>query len=362
MKKTDHSVRFLASSGLSSRAQDTVVSIIENFENNKIPYAIARNYENYPDFGHDLDLFFCESAKSFEEIAISAARKHEWDRVAFCDHWSRSPVREHNIDIFRFYKFEPLEYLQVDLFRGFLAWGCSLASAYEITGSKELHESGCFYHPNLSTENIFRALQINQLLANPKERMKVERYRKRLLSYVSQNRTAYLNQAARMGLPITDEIIDALEAKNFQKFRKLMNKAKRHFVSSKIFRNPVNTVRKMLVRVGDYYRLYHSAPCGLWTLVYAHTDRQKNCVRSALNRMSEAGFIPFWAERTRRGMLNINERKTLERTGVVLEWVNNIGDGKVIVIGEHDEESKIFERLRNHIVFRHAMIFEADRG
>jgi len=348
-------------SGLSNRAQDTVVSIVEILENNKIPYSIARNYENYPNFGHDLDLFYSEPVKSFEEIAIFAARKHEWDGVTFCDHWSRSPVREQNIDVFIFYNFEPLEHLRVDLFRGFLIWGCMLASASEITGLRELHESGLFHRPDLSTENIIRALQINQLLDNPRERKKVERYRKQLLAYVSQNRAEYLNQAIRMGLPITDEIIDALEAEDFQKFNKLINKAKRHFVGSKIFRNPVRSLLAVLARTGDYFRLYCSAPCGLRTPVYARTARQKEEVRSSLNRMSAAGFIPSWTERSGGGMLSINERKTLERSGVVLEWVNTIGDRKVMVIDEHDRESNIFERLRNHIVFHHAKIYEADR-
>jgi len=255
-----------------------------------------------------------------------------------------------------------LEYLQVDLFRGFLVWGCPLASACEITDLRELHEGGCFHRPDLATENIFRALQINRLLANSESRAKIERYRQRLLGYVSQNRTAYLNQAARIGLPITDEIVDALEAEDFLEFKKLMNKAKRHFMGSKFLRNPVRTARKVLARAGDYYRSYHSTPCGSRALVYAHTGKQKDYVRSALNRMSAAGFITSWTERTGRGMLSINERKILERMGVVLEWVNNIEDGKVIVIGEHDEEDRIFERIRSHIIFRHTMIFEAERG
>ena len=57
----------------STRLKNTTKLIIKEFNNNKTHYAIARNYEQYPNFDHDIDFFSSESVSKLKKILIKVA-------------------------------------------------------------------------------------------------------------------------------------------------------------------------------------------------------------------------------------------------------------------------------------------------
>jgi hypothetical protein len=68
------------------RADKTVVDFIALLEKNNLSYAIARNYENFPSFGHDLDIFVnYEDVDRIVEISVELACVQGWDYVTRCD-------------------------------------------------------------------------------------------------------------------------------------------------------------------------------------------------------------------------------------------------------------------------------------
>ena len=93
----------------------------------RIDYAVLRNYEQYPDFGHDIDLVVRWSdLPRWKQLAMACAVDHGWAVLAECGHWARSSSRIHNIQILRFYSQHPPQYLQVDAFHSFLVLGLPL--------------------------------------------------------------------------------------------------------------------------------------------------------------------------------------------------------------------------------------------
>ena len=58
-------------------AETTIVDIIDMLNNSKSKYAIARNYENYPTFNHDVDIFSNLSILDQNKIIKSCAKKNQ---------------------------------------------------------------------------------------------------------------------------------------------------------------------------------------------------------------------------------------------------------------------------------------------
>jgi len=50
------------------RFQNIIIQIIKEFNDNKFHYGLAQNYEKFPDFGRDIDLFSSEPISKLKEI------------------------------------------------------------------------------------------------------------------------------------------------------------------------------------------------------------------------------------------------------------------------------------------------------
>ena len=343
--------------GLSLRAQDTVKAIIRELEGNNLSYVVARNYENYPDFGHDLDLFYEGAVSAFEAIAIIVSSEFGWDLVTYCDHWSKSSISEHNIDVFRFYHIPTGEYLQVDLFRGFLVLGIPLMTSKEIIRSRERHRSGLFYSPNILIENIFRLLQINSLVGNKNAKDKVIRYKNRVLECYKKDSKGLLECSKNLGLNYTKESLEYLKSNDYKKFRFFMNKSKKEFFIQSLYRNPVLFIRRLSSRIAEYYRFFYADPCGFEVNIYVENQNLKKKVFDVLNYLKNSNFIENWLEVKSKVIYTKKERKLLERAGVLIRWVNYTGDG-VICINKDEKDSGIYLKIQNRIIFRHKVIYE----
>lgn len=336
-----------------------MLSIIRELEAQSLPYAIARNYENYPDFGHDLDLYFDSSAESFEMVAKIVAAKYDWDLVTRCDHWSKSDVRTHNIDVFFFYKLDSKEVLQVDLFQGVLIWGVPLISASTIIRARERHESDLFYRPNLTHENIFRALQIARLSTYSDQGKKVSRYRHRLLCYMKENQSVFYNTLHDLHLQVHCATFQALKVKNFPRFRKGFLYAKLLFILKFAFNKPKIFLYCLYSRLLDYYRFFHKAPCGLKICIETSSEKQRNYVRGSLNEFMKLNLISGWREKDTRWCTNWQERKVLERAGVLVEWLNANNKKSDLIIVTGTSYNKVRSLLLRRIICRHTAVFHS---
>jgi len=342
---------------LSTRSQDTIKSIIRELEDSDTTYAIARNYENYPDFGHDLDLFFSAPISLFIKFIEVIAIKHSWDVVTYCNHWSKSSIPEHNVDVLRFYKLASNEYLQVDLFRGFLVWGVPLVNAEEILKYRNLHDSGLFYRPNLAIENIFRMLQINSLLTNKSEIKKIARYRERVLEYVHTESESLLKCGKDLGLLYIEESLKPLSENNFSLFSYYINKSKRQFLFKYILKQPFLSFRQLLARIIDYYGLFISSPCGLIIEVNVQNSKHKKVIESSLDKLVDNSFILGWSDVMNNRILSLKKRRVLERGGVVIKWVNHRGKN-IICIDDSTSSHDVYRDLQNRIILCHEVIYK----
>src|ERR1700676_3731566 len=109
----------------------TVRELFRRLERARIRYAVMRNYEHLPNIRDerlkrttDIDLVIhSEDLARWRQLGTGLAEDHGWDALVECDHWTQSDVRDHHIEAFRFYRFSPAEFLQVDVFHAYIAMG-----------------------------------------------------------------------------------------------------------------------------------------------------------------------------------------------------------------------------------------------
>jgi len=348
--------------GFSERAQNTVVAIVSALEREDIPYAVARNYENYPNFGHDFDLFYDGTNEAFRTIAARVGKEIGWDVVTHCGHWNRSRYPLHNIEVFHFMSLEPLERMQIDLFRGFLIWAMPLASSEQIIRGAKRHPSGEFQRPDEQIETVFRLLQINSLISDPNQRRKIEKYRTRVLADVGATDQPIIATAKSFGFALSPRSIEYLKCMNDTGFRRSMNLAKLRFVLASFFKDPTGAVFKLISRVREYYLLFHADPCGLIVKIAAETAEQRNMAKRALDRLKGGQFLSDWRVREGNLYLSFSDRRVLERGGILVEWVNSHSH-QSLARRAYESEQSMFLTLRDRIVFRpaHDVIYRARR-
>ena len=59
----------------SARLRNTAISIIKEFNKKKINYGLGRNYEQYPNFGHDIDFYSSEDVRKLKKVLVVVAKK-----------------------------------------------------------------------------------------------------------------------------------------------------------------------------------------------------------------------------------------------------------------------------------------------
>ena len=78
----------MSSIGLKKKSIETVVYLLNQLEVNGFLPVIARNYENFPDFNHDLDLFVVGELETLIPIFHQVAKKLRWDHLTLCTHYA----------------------------------------------------------------------------------------------------------------------------------------------------------------------------------------------------------------------------------------------------------------------------------
>jgi len=347
--------------GESCRADKTVVDFVAQLDKKDIPYAIARNYENYPSFGHDLDLFVrCQDVEFFIDISVELASKHGWDYVTQCD-WDIWWHKDHSVKQIRFYNDSDFNYLQIDLIHFFPLYGLPLIAANELLLDREVDVQGRFYKISKSKENFIRVFQIYSLLGSKSNAAKIARYSKRLESYIENHgNSGLLNEGVKLG--VGDGIWKAICLYNnssIEEFKKGMLRLKLKLLVIKLFKNPFKSLYLMLKRISFYIRTIIIPIHGCYIRIFlGETD--KNTALLILQTLKEKDYITSWKVRSNNNFyFNRKERKTMEKGGILVQWAEK-PSAKCIDLSKSTENKDASEILKQHIIFRHSVIYNND--
>ena len=97
--------------------EKTAIELFQRLEDQRIRYAVLRNHENFPQFGHDIDLVMHpDDFPRWQQLAVQLAQNQQWQALTYCSHWAQSATPHHCIQVYRFYNQNPLVYLQVDIY------------------------------------------------------------------------------------------------------------------------------------------------------------------------------------------------------------------------------------------------------
>lgn len=334
-----------------------VTALFAELEDKGIDYAVLRNYERFPSFSHDVDLVMhTEGIPRWREVAREVADKEGWDVLTECDHWAKSSVRHHNIEVFRFYKFSPYSYLQVDLFHGFPIWGLPLYNERQLLQSKTKSRDARFNHITPLMENLFRMLQIQRLMQKNGSNEKIERYRARVLSYCQDNEqeliTALRDEFASSG----EGVLCALRSNDMRGFTKKMRLAKVYFFLHYLLIHPVEVVRNIFVRAGDYLRLYMIRQCGFVLKVHSANETERKRLIQGLDLLVEAQILYMWIDRDAdKARVTWKEHKIMERGGLVIKWAGE--DRSEVILDKYPSTEEVADRIMHILIDRHTVKF-----
>lgn len=311
----------IKSKSKSKRTHATVELLIRKIEEKNLKYTIARNYETYPDFNNDLDLFYDSDLSLFEEIARQVCIQCGWDYLKSCRQFSGSIIQEHNIFIYYFVSKQSLEKFQVDLFCGFLVYGIPLLSSTQIVEQRQRHKSNNFYIPNVSHESLIRIFQINKLyLTSGYITKKLHRYIERFKSQIAMNNCdnfiAFVN---RQHIKFPKQTLALLLNDQLFLFSKSMKKIKRDFLLTQFLSYPTYSLRCIISRVVFYIKVFWMNSPGSLAILYYNSNADLTIIHSSLKSL-EASFIFSKCVQSFNYyfMYSPSARKILERNGCII--------------------------------------------
>jgi hypothetical protein len=329
--------------------QATIVEFFARMNAQGVEYALLRNYEQYPRFGHDVDLILrWDHLPRWKAIAKSCADDFGWSALTDCDHWARSSSREHCIQALRFYALDSEQYLEIDAFHALLLLGLPLASEDAVLRGRVWDERG-FYRVDPHFENLFRLLQIARLAGINGAQAKLERYRTRALSF--WNSAGNLKEfAAGLGLPKLARAVEYLAAGDTQSFKTQVDRQKRAWLIRWLLAQPLRGIKIMFDRFEDYMRLLWLRPCGFEVSVFARTGDDRRRLEQIMAGFMETNFIhAFTASKNLR-----KRRWVLERGGIVVNWAPEDRAQVAMAADAGDRSAK--DELVRMIVDRHHRI------
>jgi hypothetical protein len=331
--------------------------LVASLESQGLRYAILRNYEQFPHLGHDLDLVMdSRDIGRFRDIAIALAEKRGWDALTECDHWSQSGVRNHNIEVFRFYCTRPLCFLQVDLFHGFNVWGLPLLNERQMLQGRRHSGDRLFTRIDPAGENLQRMLQIHSLAGQRDSARKVERYRQRVIDFCSAGNSGFQRLLQRTFFVFGKRALEALKAGDRKGFAASMRLGKVCFCVRFLVRHPVLATRSLLARLVDHARLFRTRQCGFVLRAHASSDAHWRRLQEALEHLRAANVLRRWTDRNgQSGRIGREERQVMERGGVVIKRCRR--QGAHIEVDGLQTQQDIALAITRFLVRRHDLLF-----
>ncbi|MGA3026472.1 MAG: hypothetical protein ABSF98_17035 [Bryobacteraceae bacterium] len=340
---------------------NTVSDIFSELDRARVEWAVIRNYENLPDLSvaetknTDLDLVVRRAdVPRVREALLEVARRQSWDALTECDHYVQSRVEHHRIEVFRFYRLEPFEFLQVDVFHAYLLWGLPVLKEAEMLEGRQRIPERRLAHIAPAKENMYRLLQVEALFRSKRNGAKRERYRRRLLEYATAHGPELRASVAACLSPLALRALEALRNGDGVPFRRWMALARVHFLLGAIVRRPAETVRYILARRRDERMRFETRPCGAVLRVRASGTRAGVLLRAALSELVCVNAIDEWRERSAGGGFSRRERDVLEQGGLLIEF-STAGEYDV-AIDENADAATVITALQSFLIRRHRIL------
>ena len=345
---------------------ETVAAILQSLEKSGIRYVILRNYERLPEIHDerlkhttDLDLVIhSDDLPLWRRMVADIARQFRWDLLVECDHWLQSPIRHHNIEVFRFYRYAPAEFFQVDVFHAFIALGLPLMDEGEILAGR-VHDSRRRLTRIDPLKEILPALiKIGGLLSTGSSSSKIVFYSTKVQRVLESNREAVLALVHQYLGPWGVTAVLALAAGERARFASALKKAKLFFALRYSLRHPMRTLRYLGCRAREERLRFRTRQCGFIAGISAPSEEQRTQVRAILDELEEWNFIDEWAEREVPGQrTTARERAIMEQGGLIIEWVSPAAAR--LVVAASDTRASIKRGLVALVARRHAPLYAA---
>ena len=310
--------------------EQTVTKLFGALESRQIRYAVLRNYELFPTLRlanstaphTDIDLVVdSRDLAEFRAILAAIAEEDCWDVLTECDHWAQSKFRAHNIEVFRFCRVNPLEYLQVDVFHGVLIWGLALLEEKQMLAGRIYDFERGLTRIDPIKENLHRMLQIHGLF--PGSRKKRKRYREKLLMFRAENRDLFDRSIEETLSRYGVEAIHALERNDTRSFRRYMSLARSRFVLTYAARHTSSVVSCFYQRLVENIRRYYTRPCGAVIRTAVRDETQRQLVREIMDELVRNSFMDEWREHDEGARLSLSDYKEMEQGALIIEWNTN---------------------------------------
>ena len=301
-------------------AEPTIEHFFEMMNSNGVNYAVLRNYEEYPVFGHDVDVVAeLECVPRIRDIIASMSDELRWDLVVECGHWNGSPHEAQNIHIFKFFRMEPFSFLQIDIFNSFLVLSMPFHCAGEFIENRVFEPRG-FYRIDAAIENVFRLLQIHSLCKSPANREKVRRYQQKIVDFERDNGDVFRNGLeCKLGRAGWRGWL-ALRNREIDDFYILIWFAKIGFIVRAAVKSPVIFMSAVIYRAIGYIEAYFTRQCGVVVSADMSDLNSVQNLRNALEILHASNAIPKWYDDAAHTPgITRTERKILERGGVVVK-------------------------------------------
>jgi hypothetical protein len=302
----------------------TARRLFAEMESAGLRYAVLRNYEylfslRKPDSASisDIDLVVdSQDLDLLRKIIARTAARTGWDSTVECGHWARSPVRDHNVEVFRLYVKDSLVCLQVDVFHAFHVHGVPLFDEQQLLGGRQRDPLRDIMRIDPDQENAIRLIQIFGLADAPRKR---ERYRQRLLAHVLNHGDAFL-EALRPSLGwLIGRGVRAFVENDLSRAKRYTDLARVWFLARYSLRHPVEAAERIFYRMLDYASRFYTNQCGCVGCFHAPEENVKDIIRSVLDQMVAGNFINHWAER-QPGRISFAEHIQLEQSSLLLRW------------------------------------------
>jgi len=346
--------------------EQTVTKLFRALEARQIRYAVLRNYELFPTLRvansssphTDIDLVIdSRDLSKFRTLVTTLAEEDCWDVLSECDHWAQSKTRHHNIEVFRFCRAEPLEYLQIDVFHGILIWGLPLADEKQMLTGRIYDIERRLTRIDPAKENVHRMLQIHGLFPGSKRKRK--RYREKLLAFRATNREHLDNTVEAMLSSFGLKAIDALERNDTPSFRRNMRLARARFVLAYTLRNPLDVPACLYNRLRENIQRFCTRQCGAVIRTAVRDEAQRRMVREIMDELVQASFMDEWREHDQGVRLSLSDYKAMEQGCLIIEWTRN-GYAQ-LDLRDIDDRKQALDAILNVCSLHHKQLYGGGR-
>ena len=341
----------------SARLRNTAISIIKEFNKKKINYGLGRNYNHFPNFGHDIDFYSTEDAQKLKKVLIVVAKKNGWDFLTHDIHFNGFLSKVSSIDTFHFYKFETGEYevLHLDFFRSFIIFGLPFIKSSNIKMKKHKKK---FYFIDINTENTFKLLQLcanisdKNFFHNEYVIKKRKIYKKKINSFYKKNKKTIVDNK----LYFANAAIKSLQLNKLQNFKFYINASRFLYFIKYFFLNPFGFFFYLFSRLITLTNLFILNPPGLIINFYLEDKRQDKKVYKAFNLLKNKNFIHRWCIK-KKILLSFSERKLLERGGSVVLFSSQ-PTSDTHIIKKTDNLNRILKIIIQSLIKKNKIIYK----